>query len=448
MSLIDRFHHCLTHDCALPEKTPVLLAVSGGLDSMVMAELFREADWPFAIAHCNFQLRGTDADGDAEFVWDWAKQRGIPCFVEKFDTKQYAETQGVSTQMAARTLRYSWFETLALNNGFTAVATAHHASDALETVLLNLIRGTGLKGLLGIPARAVHRMSIPVVRPLIHFTRPMLEEFARTKQIVWREDASNAQTDYDRNFLRHQVIPEMQRLNQSLIQTSQKSIQKLRETDENLAFLTTQYLGLDDRGGSFSIEIKRLSALPFPGRALREILRGYAFDEEQCRQIAEHLDTSGFELTNDAGWRALVERQHFRVVNIAEAAPVESVQIEEDDLMVRLPDGHRLMMMPTSSGVAFPDGRQAVLVEASALQFPLSLRRWQSRDVFQPFGMGGNHQTLQDYFTNQKLTTLEKEACWLLCNGDGTIIWVAGYRLDERFRVNNDAQRLMRFEIG
>ncbi len=242
MDLLEGFFKILkTKQLPVGEGSNTLLAISGGLDSMVLAHLFRSAKLSFAFAHCNFQLRGAESDADEAFVKQVADNFGVPFFVKRFDTKEYAHENGLSTQMAARDLRYAWFVELAENQGFSNICTAHHLNDSVETALLNFVRGTSLPGLSGIPVQKnlhVHRSSfiVPLLRPLLFATREEILAYAEASQIAWREDSSNASDDYARNFVRHQIIPRLEELNPNFLQTAARNMRRIKSADENLVF--------------------------------------------------------------------------------------------------------------------------------------------------------------------------------------------------------------------
>ena len=422
------------------QSEPILLAVSGGVDSMVMLHVFHSLGLNFGVVHCNFQLRGEASDRDEWLVRQTAVDLGVPFFVKQFDTKDFADENGISTQMAARDLRYTWFATLAAEQGYQGVATAHNLNDSVETALLNFVRGTGLSGIIGIHA------NIGLwYRPLLFATRDEILEYARLHTVVWREDSSNASDVYARNFLRHKIFPKMEALNPNFLRTAERNLTKLGETNDNLMFLYRHFLRGEnpetvEKQGAFSLDKIPIRQLPSPRRALREMLKPYGFTEEQSRQVAENMDKIGFQLSSNTGWELLCERSAIVVRSPAawsfsggDAQPM--TQIHRDDLLVRLSDGTALFFVATEPTPPFPDGKEAIFVDAALLQFPLTVRHWQEGDAFQPFGMAGKSQKLQDYFTNQKVLRVQKDRMWLLVNGDGAIIWVMGMRLDDRFRV-------------
>jgi len=465
MNLLDDFFKFLkTHRLSLDKGNPTLLAVSGGLDSVVMAHLFQAANLPFAIAHCNFQLRDAAADADELFVQKIALDFEVPFFVKRFETKTYAENNGLSIQMAARTLRYTWFAEIAAENGFGYVAVAQHLNDSVETALLNFVRGTGLPGLSGIkPAPSTEGKG--VIRPLLFATRPEILEYARVHEITWYEDSSNASDDYARNFVRHHVVPQLEALNPNFLNTAARSMSRIEEAERNLAFLLDNWLKIDRRtssqtinSGSLTLEKQKLKQLPSPEQALRQGLKLYGFDAEQARQLAENLDHVGFELSSVKGWKLLNDRTEILLKPIEQndssqqspiVTPPASIEIQADDLMVSLPDGSRLLLIQVSD-TQLPANQspitdhQSVAVNAEKLKFPLHLRHWLPGDSFQPLGMEGKSQKLQDFFTNQKLSRFEKEEVWLLANGDGAVIWVLGWRLDERFKIHSNTNNALK----
>lgn len=425
-------------------RSRCLLAVSGGIDSMVMAHLFKACNWPFAVAHCNFQLRGEESEADSAFVLAAAEDWQVECFINAFETEAYAVDMGISIQMAARELRYAWFKELKQVHGFDYIAVAHHADDQTETILLNWVRGAGLRGLGGMkPERAPG-----VIRPLLYTPRAVIELYARTQGIEWREDSSNIEDDYTRNFLRHEVIPHLLRLNPALLETTGRNATRMRASavllDEMLFnwLRTNSHWRHDDQ---WTLPSKALFACKNPIFTLQMLLEPYGFSEENCRQLVEALQQQpGLRLESE-GIVALADRDALIVAPAHE--PMPTLMMQADDLMIGLPDGFRLFKTQAMPEEPFPDGRHSIVVLGDKLQWPLTIRPWQSGDFFLPFGMDGRSQKLQDFFTNQKLPRTEKDRVWLLVNGNGDIIWVIGFRGDERFRVLPDTPNRIKFTV-
>lgn len=413
-----------------------MLAVSGGLDSVCLLRLFQEAAWPFVVAHVNFQLRGAESDEDENFVKTLADQAGVSFFVKRFDTEAFALQNGLSIQMAARQLRYQWFEELREEEGLGAVVTAHQLNDSVETALINLSRGTGTSGMTGIRARQDH-----LLRPLLFATRDELAAFARDRNLNWREDSSNASDDYARNFIRLHMLPLFLELNPGFLHTAERSLGKFRAADDNLHFLLAPLMSAQGQDIYF-IDKQKLALLPHPAEALRLLLKSFGFSSEQCRQMAEHLAETGQEWAGSTGIRLLNERDCLTITRARALHP--PLRIEHDDLMRTLPDGSKLVLTPAPPAPPWPDGQSAVLVDADQLRFPLLLRPWQPGDAFQPLGMEGRHQKIQDFFTNNKVARLDKEKTWVLADASGAVVWLLGWRPDERFKITANTQKALK----
>lgn len=485
MDLLEGFFKFLKTQQMLSEQdVPTLLAVSGGLDSVVMAHLFRAANLPFAIAHCNFQLRDAESEHDELFVQELAQSFDVHFFSKRFETRDYAESNGFSIQMAARELRYRWFAEIAVENNFCQIATAHHLNDSVETALLNFVRGTGLAGLRGIDPSpgfpSGEAMPTPsgkpsLVRPLLFATRAEIEAYAQQHKLLWREDSSNATDDYARNFVRHHIVPRLEELNPNFIHTAARNMKRISSADDNLIFLLSQWFQMDGLSSNQAInnlrlDKQKLTQLPSPRQALRQLLKPYGFDAEQTRQLAENLAHIGLELKSEKAWHLLNDRTEILLRPSTKNTPEQEPPIpdtseqathlplfiiQEDDLMVSLPDGSRLVLIPSGQDPFATDEReraiasrrddpQSAMVDADRLRFPLHLRHWQPGDSFQPLGMAGKSQKLQDFFTNQKLSRFEKEQVWLLLNTDGAVVWVLGWRLDERFKIQSDTKKVLK----
>ena len=307
MALLEQFKAFVRSTELIPDPTTTtLLAVSGGLDSVVMAHLFRLAGWPFAMAHCNFQLRGADSDEDAAFVQRLAETLAVPVFVKRFETSSYAAQNGLSTQVAARDLRYTWFAEICAEEAFEQVATAHHLNDSVETLVLHIVRSTGIKGLRGIPAK-----NAQVIRPLLFATRDDIRAFALEHQIDWREDSSNASDDYTRNFIRHRIVPLMQEINPDFLYSAQKMMGRMGELDDIISFFSAQWLREKSRqeaDGTIRLALSDLAALPHTGHFLFLLLEKMGLSAEQCRQLGAGLQQqSGWEITTGE-YRALIDR--------------------------------------------------------------------------------------------------------------------------------------------
>lgn len=415
----------------------VLVAVSGGVDSMVLAHLIRQSNQKFGIAHCNFRLRGAASDADEKFVRDLADSWQVPVYVHHFDTKKHAEENGLSVQMAARELRYTWFEIIRESANFKHIATGHNLNDSVETCLLNFMRGTGLTGLGGIPVQ--HGA---VIRPLLFATRDAILKYAQEKNIQWREDSSNAKDDYTRNAIRLHVVPELIRLNPAFLTVASNTIRHLRDADNNLQFLLLAFIGEPDADGVYHLQKKELARLPALQSALFDFLQPFAFTTDQVQQVVQCWGQTGTEWQSTSGYRLIIDRDEILLTKNARKAA--ALTISKDDLMVRLPGGGCLMIIHSPSETSLPADPETILVDASTLRFPLHLRHWEPGDIFQPMGMGGKRQKLQDFFTNQKLSKLEKEHTWILTDNENRIVWIVGMRLDERFKITDSTDAFLK----
>jgi tRNA(Ile)-lysidine synthase len=386
---------------------------------------------------------------DAEFVETLSESRGVPCFVQRFDIQSFIVENGGSTQIAARLLRYNWFAELCQFEGFTHVATGHHLNDAAETLLHNLLRGTGLRGLRGIPpitewqssTNPIHQCTI--VRPLLFATRDEVRIYAEDHDLAWREDSSNASDYYTRNQIRHHLFPQLEAIQPDWVHVAGRTMQRLAESQANHVWLIRAHLAPRATQYGFSVEMSDLASLPYPADALVEWLRDYGFTPDQCQQIAQNLSKTGLDIISDRGARLVVDRTQLILETTQREAPANTV-IQADDLMIRLPSGGQLVLMQADAQPPFPDGRTAIIVDYEQIAYPLTLRPWQAGDVFQPFGMGGQRQKLQDYLTNQKLSKPEKEDIRVLTDAQGRIIWILGHRMDERFKVTALTQKALK----
>ena len=411
---------------------PTLLAVSGGIDSVVMTHLFHNLGFPAGIAHCNFGLRGEESDGDEAFVRELAVRYNFPFFVTRPDVKSFAGSASVSTQMAARELRYEWFEKIRQESGYQWVATAHHANDSLETLLLNLARGTGLAGLTGIAP-----VNGNLIRPLLFSNRAEVSRYATENDIHWREDRTNATDDYYRNKIRHHVIPVLSELNPSLEATFNASSERLRAAsallEAHLQNWKTQ--AVRNEAGTIRIRIADVLGETEPAYRLWAVLQDFGFQYSQIRGIIATLGgISGkqfFSPTHDL----LVDRDYLVLKASSETSDDAELIIERPDVTMDWRGAKlTLRILPVRSQFNFD--RTTIAVDPGLLTFPLTLRKWRQGDIFQPFGMGGKHKKVSDLLIDNKIDRFEKDRTAVLLNGNGEIIWVVGIRADERFKIS------------
>ncbi|MFI1773272.1 tRNA lysidine(34) synthetase TilS [Thalassobellus citreus] len=432
-----QFEHHLESRLPFLKKSKLLIAISGGIDSVILTHVSHKAGLNIALAHCNFNLRGEESDADENFVLQLAESLDLEAFVESFDTNAYAKKHKVSIQMAARELRYNWFEGLAEQLSFDYVLTAHHADDNLETFLINLSRGTGLDGLTGIPEVNNH-----FVRPLLPFSSSDIETYAKANNIKWRDDSSNASTKYLRNKLRHDVIPILKEMNPSVLQNFQNTISNLNDTadivEESIdGFFNNAVEMIDDHQMVFKIsEFKKLNN---PKAYLFEIFKDYGFTEWD--DVVSLLDAQSGKQVLSSTHRLIKDREHVLLSELFVEAN-ESIVISETDKNVETPLG---ILLFDEADAILKKQNNVIYVDKDVLKFPLKLRKWQEGDVFYPLGMTGKKK-LSKYFKDEKLSLLDKENTWLLCS-ENTIVWVVNRRADNRFRVTDKTKQILKIEL-
>lgn len=426
----------------IAEGDRVMLAVSGGLDSIVMTELFRQAGIRFAIAHVNFNLRGRESDRDESFVRKLAADLAVPCFVTHFKTRAYARQKGVSTQVAARELRYAWFETLLTTHGYDSMATAHHLDDQVETFLINLARGTGIAGLKGIPARQG-----TVVRPMLFATRKQLEAFARLQGLSWVEDSSNTSLAYARNRIRHRIIPQMEKLNPAFRDELLSTISHIRDAEAiyRQAIERERARLVSKEQGYSRISIAGLEGLANGMTYLYEFLAEWGFNASTAKDIWESTQGQPGKTFYSPSHRLVKDREFLIIqpfkIDHGDASNQSFVvpafeHILEMDHPIRLD----FEVMQAKDLVLSPDPLQAFL-DYDKVSFPLILRKWRKGDYFIPLGLKGKSK-ISDFLINLKLSLPQKEGIWLVCSRD-EIAWVVGRRIDDRFKVGPATERAL-----
>lgn len=419
-----------------------LLAVSGGADSVVMAHLYAAAGFPFGIAHCNFQLRGEASDADADFVQQLADQLGAAFYQRSFPTEEVAEEEGVSLQMAARELRYEWLEEVRAEHGYRQIATGHHINDSLETSLLNFARGTGLRGLLGIPEKHEY-----IVRPLLIFTREEIEQYAQKQQIVFRLDDSNETDKYLRNRLRRKLVPILRELNPSIEHTFRKNVVRWTETlalrEWGVNELGQRYT--EQLGGKLRIDYRFMQGHPVAAKGLLFTwLKPYGFHPDQIRQALDASHHQSGAIWYAPEYRMLAGRKAFWIEKLPDIDPNLTVPISPTTRKVDLPDGslkiHTMSKHPSREAL---EAANETYVDADRLSYPLVMRHWREGDEFCPLGMEGHHKKIQDFFTDKKINRFDKERIWILATAKQEIVWVVGYRLDERFKLTDQTKHIL-----
>lgn len=427
------FQNHLNTNLSFLKGKKLLLAVSGGIDSMVLVHLCHQLNLDFAIAHCNFQLRGAESNQDEAFVTHQAKLLKIPIFIERFDTQTFADQQKMSIQVVARNLRYDWFYTLIANYNFDYILTAHHLDDSLETFLINFTRGSGIEGLTGIP-----QQNDKIVRPLLVFSRNDIEDFAQENTIEWREDSSNATDKYWRNKLRHEVIPVLKALNPSLLVSFDNTVAHLKQTQslaEDAVKSLYQSVVTEEEHHTV-IDLKKLQKHDNYKAYLYEWLRPFGFSD--WTTVYDLLDAQSGKQVLSESHILLKNRGVLLLFPKQKDISEEVYWITKEQSEVKVP----LKMSFCNVGDISNQSSNVIFVDEALLQFPLTLRRWQEGDVFQPYGMTGKKK-LSKFFKDEKFSLLDKANVWLLCS-ENNIVWIVGKRADERFKVTANTTKILK----
>ena len=410
----------------------IILAISGGIDSVVLAHLLHGLDIPFLMAHCHFQLRGEESEGDQRFVEALSHQLSAPLAVKRFETKAYGKAHGLNTQLAARVLRYEWFETLRKEKGYDYVLTAHQANDSWETFLINTSRGTGLKGLLGIPAQ-----NGAILRPLLPFSREEIHTFATENHICWREDSSNSSDAYTRNKIRHHLSPILKEIHPLFFKNFEKTQSLLQLTYDFLQESISQYRKeCFTMGNPIVFLIEKLRTHPHRRFLLHELLSPYGFTDVNALERFLQASTGKY-LTSDTH-RLLSNRGQWLISEINETSS-PTFYLQETDQAIDFP----IALSWKKVSQAEPYGTEVIYIDKGKIQFPLCLRKRKEGDLFYPYGMGGQKKVLRKYFKDEKYSLYDKENQWLLTDSTDQILWVVGRRADERFRPTPHTKEIL-----
>ncbi|MEO9871020.1 tRNA lysidine(34) synthetase TilS [Ekhidna sp.] len=427
-SLQKQFHDFILSRHLIDKGEKVLLAVSGGLDSMVMSHLFFDAEIDFDIAHCNFGLRGEESNADEAFVRKWAEDHKVSCFIESF------ELEGKSIQIEAREVRYDWFNALTEQYGHHKVAIAHHLNDSLETVLINLTRGTGISGVSGISV-----LNNKIIRPLLFAERKDLLTYASNQKIQWREDSSNQKINYDRNLIRHEVIPILEKVNPSLHKTFFSTVERLSYTEDLLKRqvenIKKEFLKSSDLSCELNLEWINE---PEDVVILSEILNAFGVNYATCREIFEAKGRAGKVFpVND--WIVTMDRSKL-FINPNKEQSIQELIIDEFgeynfyESIFKIGEAAEEEVSFDSAGVVFFD--------ADRFKLPLKIRQWEEGDKFQPMGMKG-HKKVSDLLIDEK-TPLSRKKNVLVLESGQKIAWVVGYRIDDHFKISEYTKKIIK----
>ena len=436
MNLLPEFESFITENDLLKDEDHVLIAVSGGVDSMVLLDLFQRSGRSFGVAHCNFQLRGAESDEDERMVSDYCKSRDIHFDVKSFFTEEHASETGQSIQMAARQLRYDWFRQVMDANNYSKLATAHHSDDNLETILFNITKGTGYSGVAGIPVKEKRR-----IRPLLFASRSQVMRYAAENKIVWREDQSNTDTKYARSRIRREVIPVLEQINPSLRSGFHKTGVRFRESKEIIRSYLKNQLSeiLSHDGDTLKVEKHKLLDTVGATTLLYEITNGYGFNYESCKQIIASSDSIGAIFQSDT--HMLNVDRDFLLIKRSSSPDTTKVEILPETKGFHL-NGKVYSIEKLNHKTSFSSESSEAYLDYNKLSFPLSVRRWEPGDKFVPLGMEGSKK-VSDFLVDQKVPLIDKDNVTVLIS-KGEIVWLVGYRIDDRFKIDDSSGEILK----
>lgn len=427
--MLQKFKKHITKEFPFLKDTKLLIAISGGLDSVVLFHLLHKLNYDVSLAHCNFKLRGKESDLDEEFIKNLNQISANQIFTIIFDTEKYAKEHKLSTQIAARELRYNWFQKLITEHKFEYVLTAHHADDNLETFLIHLTRGSGLDGFTGIP-----KVNGNIVRPLLAFSRKEILNYAKDHDIEWREDASNASNKYIRNKIRHQVLPVLKEINPSILDSFATTLENLQESkqiiEDRIENIASEVL--EKEANFIKIDIEKIKELSNSKAYLYQLLKSYHFTE--WNDVYDLLNAQSGKQVFSKTHRLLKDRDVLILSKIDLSNSIEmAFQIEEEITEITNPIHLTFKEVIEKS----TENKQTIYVDKDLLKYPLMLRKWEKGDYIYPLGMQGKKK-LSKYFKDEKFSLIDKENTWLLCNAENQIMWIINHRQDRRFVKNKN----------
>ncbi len=419
----------------------ILLGISGGIDSICMFHLFKQLEFPIGIAHCNFQLRGDESEQDEIFVRNLANEYDIPFFSKRFETKEIAEDEGISIQMAARDLRYDWFEEVRNKYDYNYIAIAHNKDDVIETFLINLTRGSGIKGFTGIKSK-----SEKIIRPLLFASRNEIVKYLNKNNLEYREDSSNSAVKYSRNLIRHEIIPLFEKINPSFRETIIENISRLKDAEtiyiDNIQ--KTRESVVREENQRILLNLEKLKQLYPLSNFLYEILKPFGFSSSQVTDIIESLNGISGKQFFSSTYRLIKDRTDLIIEEIS-SINEKHYYIDVDTERFESPVKLYFSKFELNKDFEIIKDSQIGLFDLDIIEFPIILRKWKKGDYFMPLGMQ-NLKKVSDFFIDNKLSILEKENTWILESGN-KIIWIIGYRIDERFKVTDITKNILKIDL-
>jgi tRNA(Ile)-lysidine synthase len=439
--MLHAFTSFITKEKLFTPGDKILLAVSGGIDSVVLCELFHESSLNFGIAHCNFQLRLKESDEDETFVKHLAEKYKVPFYVRRFETSKFARENGISVQMAARDLRYQWFETVREQAGYHCIATAHHLDDQVETFFLNLARNTGIAGFHGIPVKQGN-----IIRPLLFAYRKEIREYLDMKNLSYREDSSNKETKYLRNAIRKNLIPLLNKIHPGFDKVIIETMERISETEKIYREVIEYQKNIivkkeDDRVNLLIPELLKLDPLP---TYLYEFLAPYGFNFTVVKEIVRVLDKNPGKRFLSPSHTLIKDRDNLILVPVRKdnTEPFEGgIMIKKNVTLLSKPIHLEFKEIPKDDQFRIDLSPQAANLDAHKVRYPLILRKWHPGDSFYPFGKG-RKKKISDFYIDEKIPLPDKDNTWILCSG-GKIVWIVGHRIDNRFRITQKTSKVL-----
>lgn len=420
----------------------LLLAFSGGIDSVVLAHLLLTNNLHFELAHCNFQLRSNESNRDEQFALAFAKNNNLAIHIQRFDTKTYAKEQKVTIQEAARILRYRYFNDIATQQKCSFILTAHHLDDSIETIFLNLIRGTGIKGICGIPIQNNN-----IVRPLLFATRKQIEMYAHKNKLSWVEDSSNQSDKYKRNQIRHHLMPLIKLQNKNFYTVFKENINRFSNSVQLLEALVNEKMAsmIKTENEQITINLNEIKQFPQYTSLLYHFAQNYGFNYDQIKSITEQTHQSGKTYISP-NFNAYIDRNIMVILPRNKNIPSnEEIEITSNIKQINEPILLTFKTLNFEKNQQIPNNSNIAFLDATQIQFPLILRKWKSGDKFQPLGMK-HFKKISDFLTDLKIPHYLKDKVWVLTSNK-QIIWVIGYRIDDRFKITDKTKKVLQIKL-
>lgn len=437
--MLQEFKKHLDTNFSFLKNSNILVAISGGVDSVVLTELLVQLAYNISLAHCNFKLRDTDSDNDELFVKKLGERLNLKTITTHFETKKYAKEHKLSIQIAARELRYNWFDELISNHNFDYLVTAHHVDDSIETFLINFTRGTGLEGLTGIPQQNGN-----IIRPLLTFSRNEILDFAEKNNIKWREDKSNSETKYIRNKIRHEVIPILKEINPSLLSSFKKTTHNIQQSQDIINQLVSNELSKiqTKNGDIIKFDIEKIKQLNNPKAFLYQFFKKYGFTDSD--DIYNLLNAQSGKQIFSKTHRILKDRDFLLFLPTDKV--VSRTQVFYLNKSIEAIEKPISLTFKQVKNKSLKDEKNIVFFDTDKLIYPLVIRKWRNGDYFYPIGMKGKKK-LSKFFKDEKMSLFDKEKVWLLCNANNDVLWIIDKRQDRRFAVTNKTNQITKIKL-